>query len=34
MWDILCALLSIACFAVGVLYVRACALLRGERNHG
>ena len=33
MWDTFCVLISLACFSAGVLYVRACALLRGERDH-
>lgn len=33
MWDTLCVLITLACFASGVFYVRACALLRGGREH-
>ena len=33
MGDTFCVLITLACFATGVLYVRACALLRGERDH-
>jgi hypothetical protein len=33
MWDTFCVLISLACFAAAVSYVRACALLRGEREH-
>lgn len=34
MWDSLCVLLSLACFAAAVLYVHACALLKGENKNG
>lgn len=34
MWDTFCVLITLACFALGVFYVRACAALRGEREHG
>lgn len=33
MWDTLFILISLACFATGVLYVRACVRLKGERSH-
>ena len=34
MLDALYILITVACFATGILYVRACARLKGERNHG
>lgn len=33
MWDTLFIFLTFACFAAGVLYVRACERIKGERNH-
>jgi hypothetical protein len=34
MWDTLFIILTFVCFAVGVLYVRACVRLKGERHDG
>lgn len=33
MWDTLCVLISLACFAAGVLYVHACERLKGENTN-
>lgn len=33
MWDTLFVILTFACFATAVLYVRACVRIKGERNH-
>ena len=32
MWDMLFILVTLACFASGVLYVRGCVRLKGERG--
>jgi hypothetical protein len=32
MWDALFFFLTLVCFASGVLYVRACVGLKGERD--